>query len=199
MDRNVVSLFKGAPDILKSYAQEVGEPYVGLSVADAAGAPALAVGYPLAHLNHPELIGAFVRWMELSGPQGLFRLGQDGTEETIWRDPLIRRPRSMMVIVDDRPPAEWYFARTSPGFSFFSHQNFRPRQIKDMPAKAILEVTCLDYQKLLDYRRPAVCRISGAGPFGHGTYDRLWLPMAGPDGRICRFVTLALVLEPLRG
>ena len=159
----------------------------------------MAVGYPLEHLSHPELIGAFVRWMEIAGPGGLFRLGIDGTEETIWSEPLIQRQRAMMVIVDDGPAEDWYFARTSAGFSFFSHEKFRPRQIKDMPARSLVQVTCEDYAKLLRYGRPAVCRISGIGPFGHGTYDRLWLPIADQFGKICRFVTLALVLEPLRG
>lgn len=177
---------------------QVGDPYLGVSVSDYPGAPAMAVGYPLWQLGHPSLIGAFIRWMEISGPGGVFRIGVDGTEETVWRETEIKRPRTMMIIVDDGPPAEWYFARHTAGFQYFSHERFKPRQVKDMPAQSIVEVTCADYHKLLIHGRPAVSRISGVGPTGFAAYDRLWLPMAAPDGQICRFVTTAHVLEPLK-
>ena len=54
MDSKVVPLFRGAPDALKSNAEAVGAPYLEVTVAPAPGAPAMAVGYPLEHLSHPE-------------------------------------------------------------------------------------------------------------------------------------------------
>lgn len=198
MHPNVVELFPDAARFLRDKAALVGDPYCEVSVSGHPGAPGMAVGYPLEMLGHPILVAAFMRWMEISGPGGVFRIGIDGTEETVWREPDIKQPRTMMVIVDDGPPDEWYFARHTAGFQYFSHERFKPRQVKDMPAQSIVDVTCADYLKLLAYGRPAVSRISGVGPTGFTAYDRLWLPMAAPDGEICRFVTTAHVLEPLK-
>lgn len=199
MNPKVIPLFADAGKSLKEKAQLVGRPYQAVSVINYPGAPAMAAGYPLQQLGHPSLIRTFLRWMEIAGPRGVFRLGVDGTEETIWTEPDIKQPRTMMVIVDDGPPAEWYFARHTPGFAYYSHERFKPRQVKDMPAPSIVDAICADYEKLLRYGRPAVSRISGIGPTGFTAYDRLWLPLVEPGSdTICRFVTSSHVLEPLK-
>lgn len=195
MTSNVVTLDAFPATRLRQYAQSLGEPYVECSAAPGFRTTAVIAGYPLEAMSSPTLVSAFVRWMEIAGEDGIFRLGEHGSEETIWREPLIATHRSTLVLVDDGPPSEWRFARIGDGLDFFTHARFRSRKIGDFPSPSILKAMTDDYLKLIRSRRPAVCRVSGMGHAGETMFDRLWLPVANSQDEICRFVTVADVLR----
>lgn len=175
--------------MLADYAKIIGETYTGFLSVDGGGCE--IAGYPLTEIWSPVLRLAFLEFMELANPQGVYCDPESRDGLALLERPALNTPHTTTVRVDhDRPISAWGFLHLGDGFKRFGA--YVPRTIGDFPAQPVARGVCENYAALLELGRPAVCRVSGVNSAGATTmYDRLWLPIANRNGPISGFMTIA--------
>lgn len=158
--------------------------------ADAADRSARATPYSIEDIASPGLREAAVAWYE-HAPIGRFRIGIDGVEAELRRDPRLMREYSSIVIVDDGPAEHWYISHMSPGMRRIMGTNKGTgMQVCDFPSPAIVERVAREYERFQNIYMPAVSQVSGPTDFGPAIYHRLWLPIVSPKGDLMRFINI---------
>jgi len=146
--------------------------------------------YPLGDISAPELLEVLDIWFALAGPQGQFRLGIDGNEESLRLCRPLMSGWSTIVRVDrGLPPTEWRFAHWGPGFRNEHDVHFLCGKVGQLPVPQLMDGIDASLRECLAQPDPAVYRMVGLGPKGAVVYDSLRLPIVNPHGRVVSFLT----------
>lgn len=146
--------------------------------------------YPLGDVAAPELVEALDVWFALTGPQGRFRLGVDGNEESLRLcRPLMDGSSSIVRVDRGRPPSEWRFGHWGPGFRNEHDVHYLCGKIGNLPVPQLVDGIAQSLLECLQQPDPAVYRMVGLGPKGAVVYDALRLPVVNGNGRVVRFLT----------
>ena len=179
----------GTVVLLTEYAQIIGETYAVYISVD--GGRCEITGYPLTDMWSPVLRSAFVDFMEVANPQGVFVVFEGAYGRCLLNRSLLNTPHTTIVRIDpDQPTAAWRFIHMGEGFLQFGE--YQPRVVGGFSSAPVAEGLCRSYEELLAIGKPGVCRIAGLDGSGATTmYDRLWLPIAEAGGAVAAFMTIA--------